>query len=186
MVDLSELELDDSRIEQQVLRRQMSFLGREFLTWLWYKCEAEKGQFVLPRIGQVGVFFDDLLVLESESTGSREDILKRGTPSHSGEAKTGLLLGKKVGKAKLFIGRGENEWLLTIDAENFDFQSVKLPKAESLDPEQKFQESVLNMEEAVEIMDQLYKMFLVARLDPSFEKTEVPAMQKWMVNKAVK
>ena len=186
MVDLLDIDLDASRVEQQVQKRQMSFLGREFLTWLWYRCEAEKGQFALPRIGSVGVFFDDLLVLESESTGSREDILKRGTPAHSGEAKTGLLLGKKVGKAKLFIGRGENEWLVTVDAENFDFQSVKLPKAESFEPEEKFQESVLNMEEIVEIMDELFRLFLAVRLDPRFEKEVVPAMQEWMVSKTVR
>src|SRR5690242_11767747 len=100
--------------------KAQSFLGREFLTWLWFRCEADGGTFELPPRGaasdaarprkkddepepdrEVGVVFNDYVSLVSDGDEREENILKKGSAHRSAEARMALLVGKLVAAAKL-------------------------------------------------------------------------------------
>ena len=73
--------------------KAQAFLGREFLTWLWFRCEADGGTF---KIGddEVGVIFNDYVSLVSDGDEREENILKKGSAHRSAEARMALLVGR--------------------------------------------------------------------------------------------
>src|SRR5262249_10437759 len=98
------------------LSKAKGFLGREFLTWLWYMAETYEDH--LTTSGPSGeeiafdIWVDDRLVLEATggSASSHENVMKGGDPSQSYEAAAALGTGKTVKELKLGInakGYGE-------------------------------------------------------------------------------
>src|SRR5262245_9766039 len=83
-----------------------AFLGREFLTWLWWHVETTETEHTVadPSSGKRLAFdawIDDRLVLEAGHGLSHEDVLKGGDPSRSDEASAGIASGKTVKELKL-------------------------------------------------------------------------------------
>ena len=165
--------------------RAQGFLGREFLTWLWFRCEMDGGTFELGREQEeVGVVFNDYVSLISDGDDREESIVKKGSPHRSAEARTALLVGKIVATAKLEVARGERSWTVTISGETLDLRSVKYPSPQADDPEEKAIERLDAMRELSEIVDGLYGLFLRVRTAPEWDAKEVPAMAKWIEKRA--
>lgn len=162
-----------------------AFLGREFLTWLWYRCEVGGGTFDLPG-GEVGVVFNDYVALVSEGEEREENICRRGSAHRSQEARTALLVGKVVSAAKLEIARGERSFAATISGDTLDIRGAKYPDPESDDPGERTIERLEAMEELGDIVDGLYALFLAIRLDRRWEEKEAPAMTRWIRKRALK
>ncbi|MCB9881472.1 MAG: hypothetical protein H6834_06745 [Planctomycetes bacterium] len=177
------------------------YLGEEFLTWLWYRTETERASYtIVDANGQereFGVFIDDYLVLRQDEKlpaeaaleddqlwESAESILRRGTPSRSAEAGVALLKGKKLSKAKLLISDGDQEWSLVLDAQDFVYRSVKLPKPETEDEQERDLENLVNLHRMTRFLDSVYAIFLEERLDPDFRTKVVPDMGDWILRKA--
>ncbi len=51
------------------------FLGREFLTWLWYRTELQEEIFRLENAPPMMISFDDRLVLEAAVDATEEAII---------------------------------------------------------------------------------------------------------------
>ncbi|HVY61308.1 MAG TPA: hypothetical protein VHF22_06620 [Planctomycetota bacterium] len=184
--------------------KAQSFLGREFLTWLWFRCEADGGTFELPPRGavedakkakkkkddepepdrEVGVVFNDYVSLVSDGDEREENILKKGSPHRSAEARMALLVGKLVSAAKLEVARGERSWTVTLTGETLDFRSVKYPDAEGDEPEERSIDRLSAMQELGEIVDGLYGLFLGVRTSPDWDAKEVPAIARWIKKRA--
>lgn len=183
--------------------RAQSFLGREFLTWLWFRCETDGGTFNLapekPASGkkktkseqeeeafqsEVGVVFNDYVALISDGEEKETSIMRKGSAHRSAEARTALLVGKLVDAAKLEIARGDRSWKATIAGETLDIRSAKFPEPEEGEPEERTLERLSAMQELGEIMDGLYGLFLSVRTRRAWDDAEVPAMQKWIRKRA--
>jgi hypothetical protein len=160
-----------------------AFLGREFLTWLWFRCETDGGTFDLEG-GEVGVVFNDYVALVSEGDEREENICRKGSAHRSPEARTALAVGKVVSAAKLEIARGERSFTATIAGETLDVRGAKYPDAEAEDAEERTLERLQAMEELSDIIDGLYGRFLRVRLGPEWERKEVPAMSRWIRKRA--
>ena len=177
--------------EKQADPSAQAFLGREFLTWLWYRCETDGGTFDLPDgpstslgTGEVGVVFNDYVALVSEGEEREENICKKGSAHRSQEARTALAVGKIVSAAKLEIARGERSFTATISGETLDVRGAKYPDAEADDPEERTLERLQAMQELSAIVDGLYALFLGVRLAPAWEAKEAPAMARWVRKRA--
>ena len=165
------------------LLTEKGFVGSEFLTWLWFRSEANDGIFSLPAPeGEeaVEVWFDDRLTLGAERGQSLENILKGNTPSISKEAKTALMEGKKVLGAKIRIIRGRVEWVFTIKAETLDIHSLKLPESGYEDEESAFLDRIDLVEQLDSIVMRLFASFLDLRTGPRWAQEELPAMRRWV------
>jgi len=168
------------------LMREKSFLGQEFLTWLWYQSEINSGLIDLNEFGPVEVWIEDRLVLETGTTGLRETVICQGRNLDLAEARTALREGKKVTQARLRLKSQDHEWRLTVKAEGLEMTGVRAPK--TLDPEAEETGSeagqVLDrlavIRELIMIMDALYTRFLAARLTESWEQTELPGIRRWL------
>jgi len=163
------------------------FLGQEFLTWLWFKSEIRGGAIDLPGIGDISVVFEKHMLLEYGEGEFHEKIICQGLQAELNEARTGLRMGKKLEQARIVLGRGEYEWLMTLKASVFDFKSVKTPKTmatkeESDEPaavEARLLEKIGLYEQALQLIDELFRLYLNLRLSAEWER-ELTLIREWV------
>ena len=111
---------------------ERSFLGRDFLTWLWFRCEVEGGEFELPssdskKSEPTAVMVEDALALVSVEEDGSVMTLRKGSPTARPEAASALAAGMTLKKARLLVARGPREWQLTLDGDTLDIGSLKTP-----------------------------------------------------------
>ncbi len=166
---------------------EKTFWGYDFLTWLWFRTENEGGELVLDNIGTVALWIDDMLVMESLESESKENILKTGDVSRSAEAAAALTVGKKVTRARFGLVKGDAQWSFTIDGATFDIQGMKIPKVEVEEDDDPTEGTVLlrlsYINECLDIIDTLFKEYSEMRTDGRFESEELPSITHWITQK---
>jgi len=173
---------------------EKKFLGQEFLTWLWFKSEERGGAIFLPGTGDIQVVFEKHMLLESGKGESLERLICKGLQTELQEARTGLLMGKKLERARIYLARGDYEWRLTLSATLFEFRNVSLPRTvspgdESSSEPMAWEAGVLERigmsEEVMHTIDELFRMFMKIRVQPEwmYEKDGIKA---WIAKGAEK
>lgn len=165
-----------------------AFLGEEFLTWLWWRGELGEAEFTISGNRRAGVALDAPLLLRShdeDPEGKRpEQILKFGRPLRGAEAATALRRGKLLCRAKMILSDGSREWNCTFDAQTFTLRGLRVPEEEAGEESADAAlERVAAFEEAIDIVDEIFKFYLTERLSPKFRETEFPRMRKWAAEK---
>ena len=159
-------------------------IGREFLTWLWFKSEERNGRVLIPGVGESEVFFIRRLVLESGDGEYAETVVCQGLHADLKEGKEALRQGKKITAARLRVAHDKTEWEFTFKADRFHFQSMKLPTlpendGEEIDREGQLLERIALIEKASGMMDLLFQSFLEHRLSNDWEG-ELSRMHRWI------
>lgn len=173
-----EIPIDNIRF----LEQNRGFLGREFLTWLWFKSEQQKHRISLPNYGDFELFIDDKIILSSASGSVRENSLRGGTPAYAQEAGSALLSGKMVQSAKFILQNTNAQWVFTICADDFSLRSVRVPHVTKESTAEHFVERITHFQFLNDILDELYKDFVKMRLTPAFE-LELQNLKIWMDEK---
>jgi hypothetical protein len=163
------------------------FLGREFLTWLWFKSEERGGAVQVPGGEDVEVTFARRLVLESGGGDYSESIVCQGLHAGLKEGKAAIQEGKKVKDARIQLGVGSDKFEFTLRGDRFQFQTLKLPSGMSMAEEEEGEEKggrilerIYLIEKAAKVMDQLFSIFLKKRLSSQWSLEEIPRIQKWV------
>jgi hypothetical protein len=159
--------------------------GREFLMWLWYGSEKRGGLSQIPDVGEIAFMVEGPLTFVMEGKGAHEITLRKGEPMLSAEARTALLSGKKLKKAKLQFVRGEEVWAFTFDADEFVFRSLKLPQTETFDRVGKFQERMVLLETFRQCYFHLFREFVKERDNSAQWKKTKEAMRQWVAERPV-
>lgn len=157
--------------------------GREFLMWLWFCSEKRGGLSNIPDVGEIAFMVEGPLTFVMEGKGAHEITLKKGEPMLSAEARTALLSGKKLKKAKVQFVRGEEAWAFTFDADEFVFRSLKLPQTETFDRVGKFQERMVLLETFRQTFFHLFSEFVKERDSSTEWKETKAAMCKWVTDR---
>jgi hypothetical protein len=162
-----------------------SFLGREFLTWLWFKSEERNGRIAIPGKDEVDVHFLRRVVLESGAGEYSETVVCQGLHANLREGKAALREGKRVREARIELKRDNQDWEFTFKADPFQFQSMRLPAAagedeEGADREGRILERIYTIETAMKTMDELFDFFLRRRLSAEWASEEIPKLKKWL------
>ena len=130
------------------LAQSKTFLGREFLTWLWYTAETtrepmrvdwggtsaasegdDSGRSKKKNRGlEFDVWVDDRLVLDGSAASAHTHVMKGGDPSHSREASVALTTGKTVSEMKIGLNvKGHGEFFALLNGEDLAPRGLKLP-----------------------------------------------------------
>ena len=117
---------DETLKKIKFLERNKSFLGREFLTWLWDRIQAEEHKFRSLAFGDYLLYIDDLMVLGSRQGAVHHHQLKGGTPAYAQETRQAVENGKFVEEAKFIVEYQQKLYHFTLQ-ENLDLKNVKLP-----------------------------------------------------------
>ncbi|MBU1247781.1 MAG: hypothetical protein KKB70_03710 [Proteobacteria bacterium] len=164
--------------------REDKLLGQEFLTWLWHRIDTTGGNFTTRDNQEFG-----LAMMESVSVqGGEGDIIATATvKSPSGElteAKSGLKTGKKVSRAQLKFSIDQDDWVLTLKADDLGLSGLKTPKVdlkeeEGDDPDGKFLEKMYLLEKCLEMLDIVYSEYVHLRLSPKWQDS-AQAIRTWI------
>ncbi|MBC8205868.1 MAG: recombination-associated protein RdgC [Kiritimatiellales bacterium] len=152
--------------------------GREFLMWLWFISEAKGGEINLPESGPFAMLVEGPLQFDQEEQG--EIVIRKGEPMVSAETRAALLSGKKLRRAKLTLARGEEIWNCTLDADEFIFRGLKLPKTEAYDVLGKFTERMEFLETFRIAFGELYKQFVEQRDSDAARENLRTEMREWI------
>lgn len=166
------------------------FLGQEFLTWLWWKSEERGGSVLLPERGDITVIFEKHMLLEYGEGESSEKLVCTGLQAELQEARTGLLMGKKVEQARIQIVNADYEYSFTLAAALMEFRNVRLPKTagteggNSNDPEETegmILERIYLFEELVRLVNELFTLFVKIRVSEQW-RDELQKVRQWVNN----
>jgi len=166
-------------------RSDLVFLGREFLTWLWFKSEERSGNVMVESLGDIGITFLRRIVLESGEGEYSETVVCKGLHADLKEGKAALKMGKKIKEARLKMSIESDEWEFTFKADDFTFQSMKTPARQESDEDEaeregRMLERIYVLEKAMGMMERLFGLFLKLRGAPRWGSEELPRMAQWI------
>ena len=141
-----------------------SFVGREFLTWLWFRTESGEGLFEPGHNGTITVAMDRLIHLECSYDLTGTATIRTDVPASSPEARAALRIGKVPTKMGLLIGTATEEWTLTLDGPHYTVSGLQVPRAEEDDPRASLVCRFGQIGELGAVLDQLFVLFLRCRL----------------------
>jgi hypothetical protein len=156
-----------------------SFLGNEFLLWLWFVLEVEGDTLTLPDASKVAVMLSRTLVLECPRALSGSESIRSDAPIKLPEARRAIQAGKLPRQTGLTLVRHDQQYELTLQAETLAVSSAKLPAPEEGEPRLRLEERVANVRHLTETVDLLYGVFLTRRLSADWLK-ELERMQRWL------
>lgn len=168
------------------------FLGQEFLTWLWWKSEERGGMVALPGYGDITVVFEKHMLLEFGEGEYSEKLVCTGLQTELKEARTGLIMGKKLEQARLQIIKNDYEWNVTLGAGLFEYRNVRLPKTAATEKDQSHSdeeteglilERIFLFEELVSTINELFRAFLLVRTSNNWP-SELQALRAWIHHQA--
>lgn len=163
-------------MDNVMLIEAKEFLGREFLTWLWFKSEAQAGHFDIDD-QTIELWIGNRVVLaDSDDT---EQVVCKGENSELEEAKRALSQSKKVCIANYKFYKDDAEYSFTLDSKMFNFKNLKTPKIElnKEDPDGLFFEKVFLMQQVIDIVEKLFAEFMNVRTSNWAQETE--AIKDW-------
>ena len=155
-----------------------SFLGREFLTWLWFRTETGEGLFEPEHNGTVTVAMDRLIHLECSYDLTGTATIRTDVPASSPEARAALRIGKVPSKMGLLIGTAAEEWTLTLDGPRYTVSGLRVPRAEEDDPRANLECRFGQIGELGAVLDRLFGLFLRCRLQNGWSK-DFAMMCRW-------
>ncbi len=187
----SESDLPPLNLTESTSGADEPMAGRDFLTWLWYEIEVNGGRFEHPQFGEFTFAMEGPLTLsyspgktkDPELAGSGENVIKKGNPTLSAEAKAALASGKKLRKARIMMARGDAEkWSYGFDADTFAFTSLKLPEGEEQERHARFEERVTNLHILHVMLETCFRKFAESLMNGHDAATE-KALRSWVSSK---
>lgn len=158
------------------------FLGREFLTWLWFWSEQREGLFQVAGHGEIELFVEDRIRLEPfEGEGNRH-LLTGVAPATSREAGVALHSGKLPSEVKLKVIKEARSWSFTLKGDSLVLASLKIPELLSKTDDDRLYERLYLLEEIESMIQELYRSFLQLRSADRWEE-EFDQLQQWIEEK---
>ncbi len=165
---------------------EKAFWGHEFLTWVWFRSEEAGGELEVLGIGAVALWIEDRMVLGSLDTESKQNILKEGDVSRSGEAATALKVGKKLQEARFGLIREDREYRFVLRGDTFDLQGVAVPKVLAEEGDDWHATAIIRLgyvNECLAVLDALFAQFAALRVSGEWQDSVLPAMEQWVEGK---
>ena len=173
-----------NKAKGEVAVDDLSLLGREFLTWLWFKSEERNGHIALNQTEEVELHLLKRIALEAGDGEYAQGVVCSGLHAELKEGKEAIRQGKKVKETCVKLLRDQNEWEFNFKADTFYVQSLKMPVVDwqetPEDPSASLLERIYIIEKAVATIDQLYELFLNIRLTADWTQKEKPLLSRWL------
>ncbi len=171
-------------MDLQLAQEKDAILGRDFLTWLWFKSEVQNNIFKTPQGEEFALYLGQKVVVEGGEGESKEKAVCSGMMSRLQEAKQGLRTGKKVVQARLTVEQDSNTWSLQVNSSCLSLSGIKTPGMEvriqeGEDPDSIFLEKMFLLEKSIYFIEVVYAEFLQLRLSHEWPG-EVRVFREWL------
>jgi hypothetical protein len=160
------------------------FLGDEFLTWTWYLVETKPDVFRSADPDCTTLEIGNRVVLENRRSKSVERISIRGDEAGLEEGKLALKKGALVTELSLVFKTGEHQWSFSIKGESLNVSSLKTPGPSQPQSQEEMEIFLIDragqLNKILLFVQNLYKIFIQARVANSWASKEVPSISKWV------
>lgn len=157
-----------------------SFLGNEFLMWLWFKSDCFDGELPIGGTDTIEFLFDEHMRFDAYLAEAERTDLRGGAPAFSPEAKLAVLQGKRLSKAKCQIIKEGSQWAFSLTGDTLDLSAIAIPGVLSQEDAEVFYERMNLVDELEEIMDLLLQEFFQVRLSEHWHNDFLIAFKKWI------
>lgn len=173
-----------------------SFVGREFLTWLWCFIDEKSDEQLeiypkghrLPII--VRLWVDDRIVLDSKVGFGHRHLMRGGDPSSSPEASVALATGKTVVELKVGLNiEGVGDFSLVLNSSELSPRSIQLPGEDDLtkSEENAFLPAAQRIKQTsllLQTIDHLFSTFINARVSDNWESDSEHGIKEWIADRS--
>jgi len=166
-----------------VAYNRYTFLGNEFLTWIWFL--IEKDQDTLRQCAQdpLELSVGNRMVLVNRWANGMETVTIKGDAAGLEEGLLALSKGAWVTELNLVFKSGALQWQFSIKGESLNFSSLKLPEtgnAEQMDDmEGLILDKLYLYEKPFQLIDALFRKFVALRLSGTWPAAK-SNMMKWI------
>jgi recombination associated protein RdgC len=181
--------LEDHMDEVYTQTLEKNFIGREFLTWLWYFTENDEGRFEV-ELGQgkgkgknhpAQVWLDDRIVLSAKTGRSHEHIIRGGVPSTSDEAAVSLKTGKSVKELKIALEvNGIGPFVATLTGDDLTPRGLKLPEPDKNIDATPIEQRIEYLATFTKGLETLFAKFMDERTDKLWETNRINSIRTWI------
>lgn len=159
-----------------------SFLGNEFMLWLWYWLDVQSDTLTLGDKSEATVMIARSLTLECPRGQTGADAFSHEGPARLPEARRAIQSGKLPRKCGLTVVRHDRQYEFTLHAETLAVGAAKLPAQEDATGRAIVEGRVGQVRHFIETIDGLYSCFLSRRLGREWAD-ELRGMQGWLSRK---
>ena len=171
-------------LDVAVAYNRYSFLGHEFLTWLWYAIAVEQEQ--LQRIDRelASLEIGNRLVLQNHTQQTTETVSIRGDEAGMEEGLLALKKGALVTEINLVYRSGDHCWHFSVKGESLNLTGLKVPETSPLESAEDITGTVIEKaylcQRPVLLLQTLYIHFIHIRLGSRWTGEIVPRMRAWI------
>lgn len=155
------------------------FLGNEFLLWLWHYLENQSDTIKLTDGSEATLMIARALTLECPRGQTGKESISSDGPAKLPEALRALQAGKLPRKMGLTLVRHDDQYELTLQAENLAIGAARLPPPEADEDRPRLEERITQLRHLLESLDLVYAAFLAHRLSDDWTK-ETAKIKKWL------
>ena len=163
------------------------FLGKEFLTWLWYMLENRSAQLVEIDADLSSLEIGNRMVLENGRSEGLETITIKGDDAGLEEGLLALKKGALVTEMNLIYRSGDNTWQFNLKGESLNISSFKTPETAVTQTKEDIEGAVLEKiylyEKLIVFVEGVFRHFVRLRVSEEWDKNVITQLKQW-INKA--
>ncbi len=171
-------------LDVAVSYNRYKFLGNEFLTWLWFSIENEQSliQKSLPQPASIQI--GNRIKLENHRNQNLETITIKGDEAGLEEGILALRKGALVTELNIVYETQNLVYQFTIRGESLNIGNLKTQIAGPVEKKEDIEEQVLEKtyqyDEAIQLVDNLYKIFISLRVSTGWKKDTFIKIKNWI------
>lgn len=161
-----------------------NFLGKEFLTWLWYRIDADTGPLKIHSGDEVTVMIDKVLRLKCDFGLTGTDVITADGPANLPEARAALASGKQPTKMGLLLGCPLGEFRFTLEGPRLAVSGLIVPEEDGADdPRARLERRFELIADTGHLLDALFELFVAVRTGRKWNH-ELRDMSAWAAGQA--
>ena len=164
-----------------------TFLGNEFLTWIWFLIEKNKDiAAIMASKEPISLEIGNSIVLENNlGDKSKEKITIKGDKAGLEEGTTALKKGALVTQLNLLCKMGEEEeYKFTIKGESFNITGLKTPSTQPGKSEDELEGMVLEktylLLKVTGVIDTLFLKYIEQRISDDWKTKGLQQINNWI------
>ncbi|MCX6116755.1 MAG: hypothetical protein NT027_04380 [Proteobacteria bacterium] len=166
-----------------------SFLGKEFLTWLWFVSESEDCNFKFKNeeFGPLKclIQIEDKIVLTSKTGLSFDHSIRGGNPSQCDATAAALRHGKSVKELRLGLDiDGIGHFSFTLVGDDLSPRSLELPEVRDDRDEDPLEQRMYAISALGSALDYLMAKFMDERTGKQWESEKLATIREWIKTRA--
>ncbi len=165
--------------------KRYSFIGLEFLTWLWWATEEDPDQLTRAAGEPAILFVGNRIVLEKRQREDVERVTIKGDAAQMDEGVLALKKGAQVRDVNLVMEIGEQKWSFNLNGETMAFTTLKTPPTAPVRMVDEMEGAIIEkaamLDKPLTIMHDIFKHFISVRTSQSW-RDEVIKVRQWITD----